>query len=229
VFPDALTCSVSEARELALDRMVEDEAISPRLRRRPGPMGRLATLMQEQGLASFPPLVVAGPRPEDGAYVVLDGRYRLGAARQCGLPSLPAVIRPWGPSRELFLEAVRLSARHGLAMSHAEKRRAVDQLVRQFTEEEKSSRELAEIIGVGHNLVAVRRRRLKAGTLPAGQPAARQRPEPYAARLLRALDGLKEALGVTSRNFGSSALLVMPRHLVREWRIAGHVGPTAPL
>ena len=64
----AIDHAIPAAQELALDRIVEDEAISPRLRRLRAPMGRLVLVMQEQGAARFPPVVVAGPRPEDGTH-----------------------------------------------------------------------------------------------------------------------------------------------------------------
>jgi ParB-like nuclease family protein len=182
-----------DARELALDQIIDDETLSPRLGLSKTEIQRLAQIARESGAAAFPPVALAGPR-EDGRYAILDGRYRIAAARLAGWSTIAAIIRPWTSRRELFAEAVRLAAHQGKPMTRKEKRRAVYQLLRDFPESELSTRQLAEIAGVRHNLVAECRRELREGGEPGEQPRRAKPPEVYARRALRDLCRLAEAL-----------------------------------
>jgi hypothetical protein len=179
----------AQAQPIPLDRIKDDVAISPRLKLLPSQVKQFALIMRERGIEPFPAVVLAARR-DDGFYRVLDGRHRVAAGRLAGVAGFPAVVRPPMSERELFAEAVRLSSCHGLKLNNREKRQAVDQLVRDFTEKEKSTRELAEIAGVSHSFVAGRRRKLQQGPRPEKEPGRRKPPQYWMARLLQAFDAL---------------------------------------
>lgn len=177
------------ARQIPLELICDDAAISPRPRLSPSQITQFAAIMRERGIERFPPLVLAARR-DDGVHPILDGRHRVSAADVAGLRTFHALVLPPMSARELFAGAVRLSSRHGLKLNNEEKRRAVDQLLRDFTEKEKSTRELAEIAGVSHSFVAGRRRKLQQGPPPEKETGLPKPPRYWMDRLLQAFDQL---------------------------------------
>lgn len=80
--------------------------------------------------ANFPPIVLFGPR--DGKYFVADGFHRLEASKKAGIGSILAEIRP-GTKFDALRFSVTANDRHGVRMRGADKREAV-QLVLRFAD-----------------------------------------------------------------------------------------------
>lgn len=103
-----------------------------------------------QAGAKFPPLVVF----YDGkVYWVADGFHRGQAFREAGLEKVPVDIRT-GTKRDAILYAVGANASHGLRRTNADKRRAVETLLRDCEWSQWSDRELARRAGVSNQFVA---------------------------------------------------------------------------
>ena len=109
----------------------------------------------------FPPVVVFY---DDKNYWLGDGFHRVGAARKIGNETIVAEIRE-GSAREAVLHGVGSNASHGLRRSQADKRRAVERLLKDPEWLRWSDRKIAEIAKVDHKTVGSIRREL-AGELP---------------------------------------------------------------
>ena len=106
-----------------------------------------------QAGAKFPPLVVF----YDGkVYWVADGFHRGQAFREAGLEKVPVDIRT-GTKRDAILYAVGANASHGLRRTNADKRRAVETLLRDSEWCQWSDREIARRVGVSNNFVSTLR------------------------------------------------------------------------
>lgn len=103
--------------------------------------------------AVFPPVVVFYDGKE---YWLADGFHRVQAYKQEGCVTIGADIRS-GTRREAILYSVGANAAHGLRRSNADKRRAVETLLRDEEWSKKSDRWIAEKCGVGHQLVGATR------------------------------------------------------------------------
>jgi phage N-6-adenine-methyltransferase len=102
------------------------------------------------GGASFPPVVVF----YDGAdYWLADGYHRIHAAGMLGLDTIDVDIRQGG-RRDAVLFSVGANAAHGLRRTNADKRRAVEVLLRDEEWAGWSDREIARRCGVSHTFVA---------------------------------------------------------------------------
>lgn len=88
---------------------------------------------------------------------VIDGVHRLRAAVARGDTHVEAIFFD-GSDREAFALAVRLNAQHGLALTRADRRRAVERLVTLWPEW--SDRTIAGVAGVSPKTVGERRRTL---------------------------------------------------------------------
>lgn len=98
----------------------------------------------------LPPVVVF----YDGAdHWLADGFHRVTGARSAGLVEIDADVRQ-GTRRDAVLFSVGANATHGLKRTNADKRRAVETLLRDEEWSKWSDREIAKRAGVGYSLVA---------------------------------------------------------------------------
>lgn len=100
--------------------------------------------------AIFPPIVVF----YDGTdYWLADGFHRVEAARQAGITELAATVAT-GTQRDAVLHAAGANSTHGLQRTIADKRRAVELLLRDSEWGQWSDREIAKRCHVSHTFVA---------------------------------------------------------------------------
>lgn len=105
-------------------------------------------VMRENGWGDFPPIVVY----YDGSvHWLADGFHRLAAYRQVGVSVadtvIPAIVKAGG-RRDAVLYAASANASHGLRRTNADKRRAVETLLRDEEWGKWSKREIARRCGV---------------------------------------------------------------------------------
>ena len=116
--------------------------------------------------AQFPPLVIF----YDGKiYWVADGFHRGQAYKEAGAVTCPCDVRQ-GTKRDAILYAVGANTGHGLRRSNADKRRAVETLLKDAEWSKWSDREVAKKAGVGHSFVSLMR--------PAPLSTVDSQPEP---------------------------------------------------
>jgi uncharacterized ParB-like nuclease family protein len=130
--------------------------------------------------AAFPPIIVF----DDGSdYWLADGFHRVEAARKIGRETIRAEIRE-GTARDAVLHGIGSNAAHGLRRTQADKRRAVERLLKDPEWARWSDRKIAAVAKVDHKTVGTVRRDLtgeipttkaKAGEFPTanGKPSAR--------------------------------------------------------
>jgi ParB-like chromosome segregation protein Spo0J len=109
--------------------------------------------------ADFPPIVVFFDGKE---YWLADGFHRLIAARGIGWRSIQALVRQ-GTRRDAVLFSVGANAKHGLRRTNADKRWAVEILLRDEEWVKWSDREISRRCAVSADLVAEIRRFLTVG------------------------------------------------------------------
>jgi hypothetical protein len=117
----------------------------------------LAALLELEG--DWPPITIWGPKR-----MVIDGNYRVAAARRLGLAKLMA----WtfsGSESDAFAESLRLNAAHGLPLTQTERLRAVTRVVSDHPEW--SDRRIAAACGVSSATAAKAR-----GALAVDEPCA---------------------------------------------------------
>ncbi|MCM6773170.1 helix-turn-helix domain-containing protein [Nocardia sp. CDC159] len=123
--------------------------------------GHVRLLAEANGL---PPIVV-----DRATMGVIDGVHRWRAAQARGQERLPAVFFEGDPA-EAFVLAVRLNTAHGLPLSLADRKAAVERILR--THPQWSDRAIAGVSGVSDKTVAAARRRLSADSpQPTGRVA----------------------------------------------------------
>ncbi len=112
--------------------------------------------------AVLPPVVVY----HDGTnYWLGDGFHRVAAARKLDHETIDAEVRDGG-ERDAILCGVGSNASHGLRRTQADKRRAVERLLRDEEWGKWSNRKIAEAAKVDHKTVAAVRRDLLGGEFP---------------------------------------------------------------
>ncbi len=117
-----------------------------------------AAIMQEaQGWGPFPPVDVYYDGDE---YWLADGFHRVEAARDVVM-NIPARVLPGG-QREAILHAAGANASHGLRRTNADKRRAVETLLRDEDWAKWSDREIARKCNVSDRMVNAIRAELSA-------------------------------------------------------------------
>ena len=110
----------------------------------------------------FPPVVAY----HDGTdYWLADGFHRVRAARAIDRDEIDAEVRE-GTARDAVLHGVGANASHGLRRSQADKRRAVEILLRDQDWADWSDRKIAKIAKVDHKTVGKIRRELLGGEIP---------------------------------------------------------------
>jgi ParB-like chromosome segregation protein Spo0J len=147
-----------QIQDVELDDLVLDPALNLRDRLDDDTVTRY---MDSWG--RMPPVVVWSV---DGRLLLADGFHRHAAAVSLGKRRMPAEVREGEFAEALdYVAAVNLA--HGLPLTRAERRRAVE--IRLRLHHDRSDRHLAEEMGVGRELVAkVRRQLVEAGQIPAG-------------------------------------------------------------
>jgi hypothetical protein len=135
-----------------------------RVEMRPETVNDYATDMLDG--VTFPPIVVF----HDGSdFWLADGFHRVEAARKIDREMIVAEIRQ-GSARAAILHGVGSNAAHGLSRTQADKRRAVERLLKDAEWAQWSDRKVAEIARVDHKTVGTIRREL-AGEFPTGPTA----------------------------------------------------------
>ncbi|MFE3499022.1 ParB/RepB/Spo0J family partition protein [Kitasatospora sp. NPDC059160] len=125
---------------------------------------------------------------------VIDGMHRVEAARQRGRAFIDVEFFD-GTAHEAFLLAVEANARHGLPLSPADRRAAVERIL--VTHPQLSDRAIARLSGLGAKAVASARRRATAAS-----PQLHTQP---AARI--GLDGRTRALDATQGRLRAADLM----------------------
>jgi hypothetical protein len=143
-----------EIRELPLDELVLDPNLNLRDRLDDFTVERYAEAWQR-----MPPVTVF---EVDGQWLLADGFHRHAAAVVLGRKTIAAEIRP-GTMADALDYVAGVNLFHGLPLTRAERRRAVDIKLR--LHHDWSDRRLAEELGVSRELVAKTRR----GLVDAGQ------------------------------------------------------------
>jgi hypothetical protein len=106
--------------------------------------------------AIFPPVLVF----YDGSdFWLADGFHRVEAKRKIGHDTIDAEIRA-GSSRDAILHGTGANASHGLRRTQADKRRAVERLLKDPEWAQWSDRKIAEVAKVDHKTVGAVRREL---------------------------------------------------------------------
>lgn len=100
--------------------------------------------------AEFPPVVVFF----DGAsYWLADGFHRYFGARDAGESAIAVQVIN-GTQRDAVLYSLKANATHGLKRTNADKRKAVETLLKDAEWAAWSDRKIAEVCGVGYSLVS---------------------------------------------------------------------------
>lgn len=100
--------------------------------------------------AQFPPVVVFF----DGAsYWLADGFHRYFGARDAGESAIAVQVIN-GTQRDAVLYSLKANATHGLKRTNADKRKAVETLLKDAEWAAWSDRKIAEVCGVGYSLVS---------------------------------------------------------------------------
>lgn len=145
-----------EIVDLRLDDLILDPTLNLRDRLDPETVERY-----QENWDRLPPVTVF---EVDGRWILADGFHRHAAAVTLGRRVISAEIRK-GSFSEALDYAAGANLRHGLPMSRAERRRAVEVKLR--LHHALSDRQLSEDLGVGRELIAkVRRQLVDAGQIP---------------------------------------------------------------
>lgn len=206
----------ADIQELAIpkEHLVTDGKTQARLKLNPATVAEyadlLGTCLEEGSPWPFPPVKVIR-QAHMGAHFdyVWDGFHRTAAAHQAHWPHpIPALVRP-GTQRDAVLAAVGANADHGLRRTNADKRRAVEMLLKDDEWRTWSDRAIAEQCKVTHPFVGAIRKELYpvpvgAKTAPTGngyQSAARKG---------------KDGRTIDTRNIGSNSSAPVPPLSVDE-------------
>ncbi len=112
--------------------------------------------------ATFPPVIVYF----DGTdYWLGDGFHRVAAARKLERETIEAEVLD-GDARQAILHGIGSNASHGLRRTQADKRRAVERLLRDEEWGTWSDRKIAKLAKVDHKTVGKIRRELLGGEFP---------------------------------------------------------------
>ncbi|BAQ63902.1 ParB/RepB/Spo0J family partition protein [Geminocystis sp. NIES-3709] len=98
----------------------------------------------------FPPIIIW--RCDDGQLYLVDGFHRVEASKLAKIEELPFIEKS-GSYRDAMLFTISVNADHGLHRSNADKRKAVMTLLQDPEWSQLSTRELAKLAKVSHQLV----------------------------------------------------------------------------
>jgi hypothetical protein len=123
--------------------------------------------------AVFPPIIIF----HDGAdHWLADGYHRVEAAKLIERETIAADVRE-GTARDAILFGIGANALHGLRRTQADKRRAVERLLRDPEWSQLSDRKIATIAKVDHKTVGKIRHELTSGEIPTGNSLSRRSGE----------------------------------------------------
>ena len=187
---------------VVLDDLILDESVWPREGLNEERVQEFTELYASDGMEALPPLVVTDPFGNEQSRSLTDGWHRVEAARRAGLINLLALEQIAETDEDAFLQAVRFSAVSSLPMTRAEKRAAVDRLLREHSN--LSDRAIAKDAGVSHPYVAARRRELNGVTgnvttskeedhAPSGKSGPGLTAEQAAEKLLRGMEQVTDS------------------------------------
>lgn len=133
---------------MSIDAIRLDERCQPRMSINPEVIDEYAEAMT-QG-AEFPPLTVY----RDGStFWLADGFHRIAAAKYAGKQHIVCDVQQ-GTIRDAILHAVGANANHGMRRTNADKRRAVETLLKDSEWSHWSDSEIARRCSVDHKTVA---------------------------------------------------------------------------
>lgn len=139
---------MSDTTSLRISDIRIDGGTQPRAAILPAVVAEYAEEMTDG--AAFPPVVVF----YDGLqYWLADGFHRVAAAMQNGFKKIDADVKQ-GTQRDAVLYSVGANSSHGLRRTNADKRRAVETLLRDEEWSKWSNSEIARRCGVNHHMVA---------------------------------------------------------------------------
>jgi hypothetical protein len=136
--------------------VVLDTDVQPRESISTGVIGEYADAMRDG--VQFPPITVF--KDDDGTLIAADGWHRVSGAKQAGLATILAEIKP-GTKRDAVLYSVGTNAAHGVRRTDADKRRAVMKLLNDPEWSTWSASVIAEKVGVSQPFVSTIRRQLE--------------------------------------------------------------------
>ncbi len=114
------------------------------------------------GGAVFPPVIVY----YDGkGHWLADGFHRVEATRKIGRATIEAEVHHGG-DRDAILHGIGANARHGLRRTQADKRHAIETLLRDPGWSKWSDRHVAKVANVDHKTVGKIRREVLGGEIP---------------------------------------------------------------
>jgi hypothetical protein len=119
--------------------------------------------------ADFPSVILYHDDGTDD-YWLGDGFHRVAAARKIERETIKAEVRE-GTARDAVLCGVGANATHGLQRTQADKRRAIERLLRDPEWARWSDRKIAETANVDHKTVGKIRRELLRGEIPTATAA----------------------------------------------------------
>jgi hypothetical protein len=125
-------------------------------------------------------------RDEAGDRWLTDGFHRVLAAQRAGQVTIPACTFK-GTQRDAQLRAAAANANHGLRRTNADKRRAVEMLLRDAEWSKWSDRKIGEAAGVHHGTVAAVRAELAIS--PRATAAEKMRPKTNSSQPTAGQDG----------------------------------------
>ncbi len=135
----------------------------------------------------FPPVVVY----HDGTdYWLGDGFHRVEAARKLDRDTIDAEVLE-GDARQAILHGIGSNASHGLRRTQADKRRAVERLLRDEEWSKWPNRKIARVARVDHKTVEKYRRELLGGEFPTSArpngevPRTNGKPKPTSGSVLK--------------------------------------------
>lgn len=167
--------------------------------------------------AQFPPIVVF----HDGAnYWLADGFHRVAAAKKAELTEIPADVRQ-GDQRVAVLTSVSVNANHGLRRTQADKRRAIETLLRDDEWRQWSDREISRRVSVDHKTVGnVRADLVRRGEIPTLEFVKAQRGDTeFTVTKSSYPPGPAEELDVEAARQASLEIILLAkdRDHLREW------------
>jgi hypothetical protein len=144
--------------EIALDDIAEDDGAQMRVA---GIDPAIVTEYAEafEAGAVFPPVILFH---DGGGYFPTDGFHRIAAARKIGRSTIASEVRQ-GTRRDAIMFAVGANANHGLRRTQADRRKAVETLLKDPEWTRLSDRKIGEAAKVDHKTVARIRREFSGG------------------------------------------------------------------
>ena len=142
-------------KRVRIDQLRLDGGTQTRVQLDQDAVEEYATIMSGNNTCTLPPIIVY----EDAAHMLwlADGFHRVGAAQKNGQAEIKAEVR-LGTRLEALLYSLGANQKHGVRRTNADKRCSVEVALTEKTLRERSSREIAKLCGVGHQLVDTIRR-----------------------------------------------------------------------